>query len=145
MNNLPQNQPPVYSSPISAATQGAGTTALVLEAVFGIFGLLGIGHVFTGRVRSGIGLLLGWWVYMVVAFFVSLVTLGFAACLFIPISIAVPVISGIQARTHIQQTGGTGSWPSVAKVAGGGCLTMILAVVLLIIFGGVLSAVQGYR
>jgi len=137
MSNHPQDQPPVYSSPNSAVTQGASTTALWLEIIFGIFGLLGIGHAYSRRVPLGLGLMIGWWVYIVVAFFVSTATLGFAACLFLPIGIAVPVISGIQARTYVQRTQGTGNWSSVGVMAGGGCLTLIIIVVVL--FGVVLG------
>jgi hypothetical protein len=145
MDNQPPvyQQQPVYVQPMSAATQGASTTALWVEIIFGLFGLLGIGHVYSGRIKLGIGLLLGWWVYIFIAFFVSLGTLGLAACFLVPISIAVPIVSGIQARTYVQRVGGIGDWSAVAKVAGGGCLGMILLVVFLsLVIGGLGAMMQ---
>jgi hypothetical protein len=37
-----------YTKQISPETEGASTTALWLEIVFGLFSLLGIGHVYLG-------------------------------------------------------------------------------------------------
>lgn len=122
---------------ISPEVEGAGNTALILEIVFGIFGLLGIGHVYTNRTALGIGLMVGWWIYIVIAAAISSLTLGFAACIFVPLSIAIPIISGVQARTYARQNVETGNWGSVAKVAGGGCLLVVLSIVLIFfVFGG---------
>ena len=136
MNIQPDNQNPVYvvrqSSP---ETEGAATTAMWLEIIFGIFSLLGIGHVYSGRIALGIALMIGWWAYITVATFISLITLGFGACLFVPLYFAVPIISGIQARTYTQRVGGKGSWQSVGLVAGSGCLLVVLSIVALFAFG----------
>lgn len=60
MEIQPENQKPVYvvrqSSP---ETEGAATTALWLEIIFGLFSLLGIGHVYSGRTALGIALMIG--------------------------------------------------------------------------------------
>jgi len=77
-----------------------------------------------------------WWAYIAIATTITAGTLGLAACLFGPLYLAVPVISGIQASTYMKQRGGTGSWQSVAIVAGGGCLLVIVAIV---VFGFVLG------
>lgn len=124
----------------SPEVDGASNIALVLEIVFGFFGLLGIGHVYTNRVPIGIGLLIGWWVYILMAVLISSLTLGFALCLFVPIYIAVPIISGIQARAYAKSAGETGNWGIVAGVAGGGCLFIIAINVLIILVLGGLTA-----
>jgi hypothetical protein len=134
MHDTLQNQP------LSPATQGASTTALWLETIFGLFGLLGVGHVYAGRIVLGIALMIGWWIYLAIAAVVITITVGVAACLFMPISLAVPIISGIQARTYIQQKGGAGDWQSVALVTGGGCLLIIAAVILMLVLGVGLGA-----
>jgi hypothetical protein len=127
-------QPPEYTQPgtvirpVSAETEGAGTTALWLEIIFGFFALLGMGHVYSGRTLLGIALMVGWWIYIAVAGFLSTITLGFGACLFVPLYIAIPIISGIQARTYVHKTEAKGHWTPVALVAGGGCLLIILAI-----------------
>ena len=135
MGYSPQDQQPIYVvRQASPETEGAATTALWLEIIFGLFSLLGIGHVYTGRIGLGIILMIGWWLFIALGVFISMVTLGIAACLFVPLYFAVPIISGIQARTYIQKTGGTGNWASVAAVAGGGCLLVIVAIVLVVVF-----------
>ena len=78
--------------------------------------------------------MIGWWLFIVLGGFIFTVTLGIAACLFVPLYFAVPIISGIQAHTYIQKTGGTGNWSSVAAAAGGGCLLVIVAIVLVVVF-----------
>ncbi len=144
MSELPPGQPPQYVvKQISPETEGAATTALVLEIIFGLFSLLGIGHVYGGRTVLGIGLMIGWWAFIALASFVSTITLGFAACLFVPLYIAVPIISGIQARTHLRAQGGSGSWQSVGLVAGGGCLLVIVSTVLIFVFIIGLGALAG--
>ena len=92
MDDSPQNQQPVYVvQQISPETQGASSTALWLEILFGIFGLLGVGHVYTGRISIGIALMIGWWVYIGIAAAISAGTVGFAACLFGPLYLAGPI------------------------------------------------------
>ncbi|HAY83823.1 MAG TPA: hypothetical protein DCY42_02555 [Chloroflexi bacterium] len=124
--------------PASQETQTAGNTAMILEIVFGLFGQLGIGHVYTGRLGLGIGLLLGWWIYIAVATTITTATVGFAGCIFVPIGIIVPIISGLQAKKHMLEKGGDGDWGKVAIVGIGGCLTFIIlsAIVIFVIFGG---------
>ena len=119
---------------VSPETEAAATTALWLEIIFGLFSLLGVGHIYTGRIGLGIILMIGWWLFIALSVFISTATLGISACLCIPLYFVVPIISGIQARTYIQKTGGTGNWASVAAVAGGGCLLVIVAIVLVVVF-----------
>jgi len=128
---------------VSPETEGAATTALWLEIIFGLFSLLGVGHVYTGRIGLGIILMIGWWLFMGLGGLISSITLGIAACLFVPLYFAVPIISGIQARTYMQKRGGTGSWSSVAVVAGGGCLLVVVAIVLVAVFVIGLGALVG--
>jgi hypothetical protein len=143
MSNYPQQNPQNIQQPIYIVKQlnpeieGAGTTALWLEIIFGIFSLLGVGHVYSGRILLGIILLVGWWIYITLTAIFSSMTLGIGACLCIPLYFVVPIISGIQARTYIQKTGGRGSWKSVGFVAGGGCLLVIIAIIVttIILFG----------
>jgi hypothetical protein len=132
----PNEPSPVYTSPqLPAEVQGASTTALILEIIFGFFGLLGVGHVYSGRFALGIILMIGWWVFIGVGAFISTLTLGIAMCLFGPLYIAGPIISGIQARTHVQREMTTGNWPNVALVAGGGCVMVVITGIILAVLG----------
>jgi len=135
MSDKTSDQPPQYIvKEVSPETEGAATTALVLEMVFGFFSILGIGHVYGGRTVLGIGLMIAWWVFVGFAWFLASITFGLAACLLVPLYIAIPIISGIQARTYLKTSGGSGSWPSVALVAGGGCFLVIVSIVMIFVF-----------
>ena len=117
--------------------QGASTTALLLEVIFGFFGLLGVGHAYGGRLLLGALLMVGWWIFISVGAFISSITLGIAACIFGPLFIAGPILSGIQARTHVQREFSTGNWSSVIGLAGGGCVLMIIVTVILVFVVGI--------
>jgi hypothetical protein len=117
--------------------QGASTTALVLEIIFGFFGLLGVGHAYGGRLLLGVLLMVGWWIFISVGAFISSITLGIAACLFGPLYIAGPILSGVQARTHVQREYSTGNWPAVIGLAGGGCVLMVVITVILVFVVGI--------
>jgi hypothetical protein len=57
MSIQPESQQPVYvTKQLSPEVEGAATTSLWLEIIFGIFSLLGIGHVYSGRTALG-----GWY------------------------------------------------------------------------------------
>lgn len=134
-SNPPSETGAAHTSP---EVQSAATTALILEIVFGLFSLFGIGHVYSGRLGLGLALMVGWWVYIAAAGFISALTGGLAGCLAIPIYLAAPIVSGIQASTYVKKVGATGSWRSVAIVAGGGCL-LIAGTICLLSFFGVIS------
>ncbi len=146
MTTQPAGEQPVYLvKQVSPETEGAATTALWLEIIFGIFSLLGIGHVYSGRTMLGIVLMIGWWIYIALAGFISAITMGLGACLLVPIYIAVPIISGIQARTYTQKMAGRGNWKNVAFVGGGGCLLVVLIIAALVAFGVFAMAINQYH
>jgi len=123
--------------------QAAATTSLVLEIVFGLFSLLGIGHVYSGREALGVGLMVGWWLYLGFAAVISSLTAGIAACVLVPIYIAVPIISGIQASSYVKKARATGSWKSVGIVAGAGCVIVVGTICILSVFGVLTIGVLG--
>ena len=133
----PETTPPAAPprAPLAPEVQAAATTALILEIVFGLFSLFGIGHVYSGRLGLGVALMLGWWAYIAIAGFLSTLTGGLAGCVFIPIYIAAPIVSGIQASAYVKKTHATGSWKSVGLVAGAGCLIAAGTICALSFFG----------
>jgi hypothetical protein len=138
MGYSPPPQDRLYASqPLPPDVQGASTTALWLEIIFGLFGLLGVGHAYAGRLLIGALLLFGWWVFIGLGAFITSLTFGIAACVFGPLFIAGPIVSGIQARTYVQREYCTGSWTSVIGLAGGGCILMIVVIVILVFVVGI--------
>ena len=123
---LPQ-APAQYQPPLPPEVEGAATTALWIEIIFGLFSLLGLGHIYSGRIPLGLALLVGWWVFIVLAAGISSITAGLAACLFVPLYFVVPIISGVQASTYVKKARVTGSWKSVGIVGGSGCLFLAAA------------------
>ena len=84
-----------------------------LLELLGLVGLLGIGHMFAGRVPRGIALMLLWFVYGLVILFVvipanvvvTFCTLGTVQCFmfpFIAIFIVVPLLSGFWAHNELE-------------------------------------------
>jgi hypothetical protein len=99
----------------SPETERAATTAMWLEIIFGVFGFLGIGHIYSGRTALGIVWMIGWWVYIAITTIV-LWTISPVFAVFIcgPLGLAIPIISGIQAHTHLHSVGGNGRWRSIS-------------------------------
>ncbi|MBO9405114.1 MAG: hypothetical protein J7448_08525 [Thermomicrobium sp.] len=144
-------QPPALGPARQVDIETAGWIALALEAIFGYFGILGVGHAYAGRLGRAIGLLVGWLVVLVLLGALTGLTFGVAACLVLPIWVAVPVISGLLARRTVLAEGRTGSWTAVFGLAGVGCLGVLTLICLgLVLLGGlgalssaVSSAVSG--
>lgn len=68
MNYSPQEQRPVHATQqMPYQTESAASKALLLEIILGIFGFLGMGHVYAGRLAVGIAAMVAWWVYIVIA------------------------------------------------------------------------------
>ncbi len=74
--------------------------AFVLEIVGGLFGILGVGHVSTGRFWLGLGLCFIWWTFVVL---LTIVTFGASLIITIPLSILVSIYSGSRARNYAQE------------------------------------------
>jgi hypothetical protein len=141
MSSQQQPQPVYVIQQPPPETRGAASTALVLELIFGFFGILGIGHIYTGRILLGIALMIGWWVYIAVAVTASILTGGLLACLFGPIGLAGPIVSAIRARTYMLRRGGPGSWGMVIAVAAVAVMVMVVIIVVVLgAFGVGLSA-----
>ncbi|GBD21321.1 hypothetical protein HRbin28_01770 [bacterium HR28] len=119
-----------------------GWIALALEAIFGWFGILGVGHAYVGRLALGIGLFFGWLLILGLLGVLTSVTFGIALCLTVPVWVAVPVVSGLLARRYALAYQLTGSWGRALAYGGIGCLGLILltcvgVVVLTLFFGSI--------
>jgi hypothetical protein len=85
------------------------TLAMIIEGVFGFFGLLGVGWMYVGSVGKGLLMMLGMWVFIAVESIVGVLTGGLAMCLFVPLHLVALVFSAIKVRDHVRQTGAQGS------------------------------------
>jgi hypothetical protein len=113
----PQQQPyqvqPTYTPTPGPALGGYAANppvtdpsmALVIEIVGGLLGFMGIGHMLTGRLIPGIGLLVGWWVAIALSWIVILplvlLTCGLGACLLPFLWAGPPILSGLWLRSQM--------------------------------------------
>ena len=89
--------PPVYGG--TAMTQQRDPqTAMIIEIIAGLFGFLGIGHFYAGRTNIGLGLLIGWWVFLIIEFVLFAFVIGL--CL-LPLNLIVPIVSGMWVRNEL--------------------------------------------
>ena len=115
------------------------TLAMIIEAVFGFFGLLGIGWMYVGSIGRGILLMLGMWVFIAVESFLGAITGGLAMCLFVPLHLVILAFSAIKVRDHVRQTDAQGSGVViiVAIIALiGFCVTIFIVVPIILAFVG---------
>lgn len=96
---------PVFSTPGSTQEPSNRVLAVAVEIAAGIFGFLGIGWMIAGKLGLGIGLLVGYWIfiaiYAVILTALSPFTAGFSffglCCL--PV---VPVVSGLMLNNQMK-------------------------------------------
>lgn len=90
-----------YNANYLAASQRDPMVALLLELIGYIF-VLGIGHMYAGRVTRGIGLLVGYWAYwgIVTVLFVTVAGIPIA-CLMSILHPVIPILSGLWARQDV--------------------------------------------
>ena len=122
-----------YYIPPRQPANSTGTIAAVLEIVFGLFGMLGIGWIYAGNYLAGIGALIGMWLFTGFEFLIGSITLGFSACLTVPLHIVIIVISGIKAREY-----------AINYNAQGSCLITILIFAGAVMIASFLVAVLGF-
>ena len=87
--------------------------ALLLE-LLGIVGFLGIGHIYAGQTTRGVALMVGWFLYGIIATFFliplisfgSILTCGAGCLLFIPLLLVwwgAPIGSGLWAKNELEK------------------------------------------
>lgn len=90
------------------------TVALILELLFGLFGLLGMGWLYAGNLAMGAAAFFGYLVLLLLEGVAIALTGGLAACAAIPFNLALVVVSGFKARDHARNTAAQGSFVYVA-------------------------------
>ena len=103
MSNLSHN------APVSSPSDSSDTIAMLLEIIFGFFGIMGMGWLYAGNFPIAILAFIGFLIIVLVEMFVVSITLGIASCLIVPINLAVAVISGLRARDYVRNSGAQGS------------------------------------
>jgi hypothetical protein len=79
-------------------------TAFVLELVLGLFGFLGIGWVYAGRIPLGLTMMAGWWLVVVSGLGGSVFTGFLGCCFWLPIHFVAPFISALLIKNELEKT-----------------------------------------
>ncbi len=93
------------SAPASAGTKDR-TIALVLEALPGIFGFLGIGWLYSGNTNVGLAWLLGVLVWNMIGLVIAFFTVGFSFCCTVPITWALVGVSTYLLNDYTKKNAG---------------------------------------
>lgn len=121
---------------VSPSSDSSDTIAMVLEIIFGVFGILGMGWLYAGNIPVAIIAFVGFLIVAFIEIAIATATLGIAACLILPVNLAIAVISGLKARDYVRNTGAHGS---VVYVIIGIILGIVILCGGLVLFFGGLS------
>lgn len=88
---------------------GSDTIALMIEIVFGIFGILGLGWLYARNIPMAVLAFIGFTIFLFVEALIAMVTFGLSLCLSVPLHFVIVIISGVRARDHVRNTGVSGS------------------------------------
>jgi TM2 domain-containing membrane protein YozV len=79
------------------------STALILEILPGLFGLLGFGWIYAGNAGAGIAWLVGMLIWTGIAALIAVFSVGLSLLCTLPISIAMIVISAMTLNSYTKQ------------------------------------------
>lgn len=79
------------------------STALILEILPGLFGLLGFGWIYAGNTGVGIAWLVGMLIWTGIAAIIAVFSVGISLLCTLPISIAMIVISAVTLNNYTKQ------------------------------------------
>lgn len=123
-------------------SDSSDSIALILEIVFGFFGILGTGWLYAGNITIGLAALIGYLVLIGIETAGIFVTFGLAGCIVVPLNIAIVVVSGIKARDYVRNTGAQGNALYVVLGVAGGLLVLCLGFAAITLFFGGLGALM---
>ena len=109
MSNYELPPTPPTAQPQPTPSDSTDVIALVIEIIFGFFGLLGMGWLYAGNFVNAILIFVGYWILVGGEVFLTTITGGICGCLVIPLNIVLVIVSGIKVRDYVRRTGAKGS------------------------------------
>ena len=147
---LPPSVPPAGAYPRADSTD---TIAMIIEIVFGLFGIMGMGWIYVGNLLVGGLLFVGWWVVILIVALsptiLTALTIGLGApaycCLacMLPLNITVALVSGIRAKDYVRNTNAKGSVLYLILAAVVGSILICLAITIPLFALGGLAVIGG--
>ena len=99
---IPASEPVQPSRVDIAAPKKDRSLAIVLEVVPGLFGLLGIGWIYSGFTSAGIAWLVGFLIWNIIALVICIFTVGVGCLCTLPVNLVVLVASVMALNSQIQ-------------------------------------------
>lgn len=96
-------QQPYTPPPYAPRPPKDKSVALILEILPALFGIFGIGWIYSGQTTTGIMWLVGMLVWGIIAITVTAFTGGFACFCIVPLNIGLLAFSAIMLNSHIKQ------------------------------------------
>ena len=127
----------VHNNISSSPSDSSDTIAMVIEIIFGFFGILGMGWLYAGNIPVAVAVFIGFLVVAFIEIAIATATLGIAACIIVPLNLAVAVISGLKARDYVRNSGARGSLVNV--IIGIVLGAVLMCVGIFVLFGGLAS------
>ena len=101
----PPPQQPYYPQP----PDNTDTVAMILEIVFGLFGIMGMGWLYAGNILTAVLVFIGFMIFVLVEAALIALTGGLCSCVALPVNIGLAVFSAIRARDYVRRTRSRGS------------------------------------
>jgi len=120
----------VYVIDDTGGFTSADTLSLFIEMLFGLFGWSGVGWLYAGNVGAGIGIMIGFWMFLAIEATLTIVTGGCLACFVVPLHLTLIVVSAIKAREYSRRVNAKGNI---------GYVLSILFVILLLMMCGLIG------
>ena len=112
------------SAPTASDRAASSTTvAMLLEVCFGLFGMLGIGWLYAGRIEIALLAYIGFIILVAVQISLALATVGVMGCLILPLNAIIPIISGFRVWNSVRSEGARGP---ARRVVGGAILAVVV-------------------
>jgi len=98
---MTQYQPPPMGSPVPKDPN----TAFLIELVGGLFGLLGLGYIYTGQTEAGILRLIIFMVYNIIAWVAIVILASFIiGCFCMPVQLMIQVGASIWSANELKKS-----------------------------------------
>jgi TM2 domain-containing membrane protein YozV len=101
----PPPQQPYYPQP----PDNTDTVAMILEIVFGLFGIMGMGWLYAGNILTAVLIFIGFMILILVEAALIAISGGLCGCVAAPVNIAIAIFSAIRVRDYVRRNRSKGS------------------------------------
>jgi hypothetical protein len=118
---------------------------MILEIVFGLFGIMGMGWLYAGNILTAVLVFIGFTIFVLVEAALIALTGGLCGCLALPANIGIAVFSATRVRDYVRRTRARGSmvYVIIAGIIGIVLVVgLVVGLILLIVALGLVGSVS---